>query len=442
VSVRFDGDQPGLEGAYHFGVGGFGIAGAIIRATTGTGDHGPGLLYNDWDGPEDDAKEFRALVTQVPAAGVFKGYENGSFAFTGAPDGTHTGQYRLYVDGADLGLQSFSVVIGNSMSGSGAFQLGPLTQAATAALAVSGAASQALQPLAQSGAGQVGGAITGGGSWQLGELVQASAAAVGVAGTGAHSLAAFSQMAAGVVVSGLVGQGNVTLPAIQQAGQGTVSLSGAGAHSMVPLAHAAAGALSLAGASAAALAPIVQAATGVVGSLTVTGAGAQALGPLTQAATTVIAIVGQASQVLGMFTLQSAGLVGDYSVPGIPTRARLIAVRRTSRRIPVAPEPRTKMLPKFMNPGAELDWALDWRAPEEEGGPYLAPDDTVQSYTWELEGSLLTKLGEELEGDQTQIKLRMSSTAAAGQTCAAICSIVTAKGLRDSRRIVFEVGAS
>lgn len=91
---------------------GFGITGAAMRAATATGDHGPGLLYNDWDSSADDAKEFRALVETPPVAGVLDVREDGSFTLTGAPDGAYSLVYRLFVDGVDLGTATASFNLG------------------------------------------------------------------------------------------------------------------------------------------------------------------------------------------------------------------------------------------------------------------------------------------------------------------------------------------
>lgn len=90
---------------------GHGIAGAAMRATTGVGGSGPGVLYNDWDSG-DDAKEFRWLIEQIPGGGQFKPSEDGSFSLTGAPDGAYSAVYRLFVDGADLGTATVSLSIG------------------------------------------------------------------------------------------------------------------------------------------------------------------------------------------------------------------------------------------------------------------------------------------------------------------------------------------
>lgn len=118
MSTRVDSSL--ISGACVVGVSGLGVLGSVIRATTGAGEHGPGLLYNDWDAG-DDAKEFRALVLSGAPAGMVV-YEDGSFVVpAGVADGTYTVSYRLFVDGADLGLSSASITIGaggTSFSGS------------------------------------------------------------------------------------------------------------------------------------------------------------------------------------------------------------------------------------------------------------------------------------------------------------------------------------
>lgn len=110
MSVRFG--PPLIAGAVVYGVPGLGVLGSVIRATTATGNHGPGLLYNDWDSSADDAKEFRALVETPPVAGVLNVREDGSFTLTGAPDGAYSLVYRLFVDGVDLGTATASFNLG------------------------------------------------------------------------------------------------------------------------------------------------------------------------------------------------------------------------------------------------------------------------------------------------------------------------------------------
>ena len=101
-----------IPGACVVGVHGLGIPAATIRATTATGDHGPGLLYNEWDGPEDDEKELRALVESAPSSGTLFVNEDGSFTLIGASDGTYTINYRIFADGVDLGTTSATLSIG------------------------------------------------------------------------------------------------------------------------------------------------------------------------------------------------------------------------------------------------------------------------------------------------------------------------------------------
>jgi hypothetical protein len=37
---------------------------------------------------------------------------------------------------------------------------------------------------------------------------------------------------------------------------------------------------------------------------------------------------------------------------------------------------------KVKRPGAALDYRVDWAGPEEEGGPWLEPGETVQNSVW------------------------------------------------------------
>lgn len=98
-----------------FGNSGLGVTGAVIRATTGSGTNGPGILYNDWDSSADDSKEFRALILSGAPAGSFF-YEDGSFTIpAGTADGTYTVNYRLFVDGvAQTPDTTATITIGGS----------------------------------------------------------------------------------------------------------------------------------------------------------------------------------------------------------------------------------------------------------------------------------------------------------------------------------------
>lgn len=93
------------------GGSGLGVKGSVIRATTATGTHGPGLLYDDWDSAADDNKEFRAFITSWPAGATLFVHEDGSFSLTGA-DGSYTIGYRLDIDGVSQGTASETVNLG------------------------------------------------------------------------------------------------------------------------------------------------------------------------------------------------------------------------------------------------------------------------------------------------------------------------------------------
>ena len=109
MSVRYG--PPLIAGSVVYGDPGLGVLGSVIRATTATGPHGAGLLYNDWDAGDDD-KEFRALIVTPPASGTLSVNEDGSFTLSGATDGTYTLVYRLFVDGVDLGTATATFNVG------------------------------------------------------------------------------------------------------------------------------------------------------------------------------------------------------------------------------------------------------------------------------------------------------------------------------------------
>lgn len=77
-----------------------GVLGSEIPST---GGNGAGYAYNDLSLPADANKEICGRITTWPSDGTLFAYEDTSFTFTGAPDGTYSFQYQLYVDGVETG---------------------------------------------------------------------------------------------------------------------------------------------------------------------------------------------------------------------------------------------------------------------------------------------------------------------------------------------------
>lgn len=105
------------------------IAGAIVVGNAGhgvlaqqiatTGDYGPGYAYSSLSFPADNGKEIRGLITTQPALGTLFAFEDTSFTFVG-PNGTHTFQYQIYVDGVALGSpQTGTINVGGSSTSFG-----------------------------------------------------------------------------------------------------------------------------------------------------------------------------------------------------------------------------------------------------------------------------------------------------------------------------------
>ena len=94
------------------GVPQVGILAAQIAAETATGDHGPGILYNESQEAGYAGKYLRAVVTSWPATGALFVQENGAFEALGLPDGSHVFGYDLYVDGVYDSASAFTVAVG------------------------------------------------------------------------------------------------------------------------------------------------------------------------------------------------------------------------------------------------------------------------------------------------------------------------------------------
>lgn len=93
---------------------GFGITGAAMRATTGTGQDGPGIGYDQWDSSADDESEFSFRVASGPSTGTLVLYEDGSGQWSGAADGAQSATIQTYVNGVALGTpQALALQVGN-----------------------------------------------------------------------------------------------------------------------------------------------------------------------------------------------------------------------------------------------------------------------------------------------------------------------------------------
>lgn len=138
MSIRVDTSSL-IPGAIVVGNRGLGVLGSVVPST---GTNGAGYLYNDLALPADADKEVRGLIVTPPSAGTFFAYEDSSFSLTGAPDGTYSFVYRLFVDGADLGTATAEITIGeSSVTGVAAWTEQDDTVSITANLLVAGVAS-------------------------------------------------------------------------------------------------------------------------------------------------------------------------------------------------------------------------------------------------------------------------------------------------------------
>lgn len=120
MSLRVDTSL--IPGALVVGHRGLGVLGSDIPST---GDNGAGYLYNDLTLPADANKEVRGLILTQPSAGSLFAYEDSSFEFSGAPDGSYTFTYRLYVDGVDSGTGTTTLTVGSPVAAVSAVTASP-----------------------------------------------------------------------------------------------------------------------------------------------------------------------------------------------------------------------------------------------------------------------------------------------------------------------------
>lgn len=89
-----------------------GILASQIAAETATGDNGEGILYNESIDPAYDGTYLRAWITNPPAVGSLTVSENGAIEAFDLPDGEHTFNYDLIVNGVCDSASFFTVLVG------------------------------------------------------------------------------------------------------------------------------------------------------------------------------------------------------------------------------------------------------------------------------------------------------------------------------------------
>jgi len=140
ASGGIDGSAPGsiLNGASSLSAGSatgnfIGLLASQIVAETATGDHGPGLLYDE--ALANPGHYLRLQVTSTPSSGTLTVYQNGSFDLIGAADGVYTIGYNWYLDDVFAGSDVATVAIGPvnaSAPGAGLNGVSTLTAGAAA----------------------------------------------------------------------------------------------------------------------------------------------------------------------------------------------------------------------------------------------------------------------------------------------------------------------
>lgn len=104
-------------GGYHYGGGGLGVLGSLVPSD---GIDGASPIYAGLSLPAEADNEFRIVINTTPVVGDLFVYEDTSFSFIG-PDGVHTWTYSAYKDGVLYGTGTVTLVIGEGLGGSFAF---------------------------------------------------------------------------------------------------------------------------------------------------------------------------------------------------------------------------------------------------------------------------------------------------------------------------------
>lgn len=112
MSIRVD-TVSWIPGAIVVGNRGLGV---LADDLPSEGDSGDSYLFNDVTLPEDSGKEICGRIITRPSAGTLYAYEDGSFEFTDAPDGTYSFTYSLYVDGVSPGTGTATLQVGSALA--------------------------------------------------------------------------------------------------------------------------------------------------------------------------------------------------------------------------------------------------------------------------------------------------------------------------------------
>lgn len=108
MSVRVDSASL-ISGAFVVGDNGLGVNGEDVPST---GEAGAGYIYSALTLPADNTAEVRGLITAWPSAGTLFAFEDSSFTFEDAANGTYTFDWTLYKDGVASGSYTETLVVG------------------------------------------------------------------------------------------------------------------------------------------------------------------------------------------------------------------------------------------------------------------------------------------------------------------------------------------
>lgn len=192
-----------------------GILAATIASETATGDHGPGLLYDESLLAGNSGKQLRIRITSLPSAGNIFVYENGAFDFWDAPAGTYYVVYDWVADDVLGGSDTATIIVGATDGGAAGSTL---------------TGTSTLTPGSASGTGAVNGSAPGA---TLTGASDVSAGGAQGAAAGAAPGATLTGTSA-VSTGGASGEGNASVAGANLAGASTLAAGAPGASNAAP----------------------------------------------------------------------------------------------------------------------------------------------------------------------------------------------------------------